>query len=294
MAWQQGFRSPRQSLSLMWRRRLLRRLRAQPHSHAHQRFALLAGDVVSEEIWVAGLYEMALLVPLFDTLLNKHRATFARQVALDVGANIGNHSLFFSRYFARVLAIEPNPDALALLRCNVALARANHVEVMPVGLGESNGRFAFVQNDSGNLGGSHFVRAGAAPGAAVQCELRRGDDLLHGDLAQAAIGLVKLDIEGAELGAINGLAETLRRCHPVVLFESNRTAGETGGAAVMARLRELGYAHFWSVEEVGQGSAPWRRLLRRLIWGECINIAPIKALQDRPYSMLVAMPDQAP
>ena len=104
----------------------------------------------------------------------------------------------------------------------------------------------------------------------------------------------KLDIEGAELGAINGLANTLRRCHPVVLFESNRAAGETGGAAVLARLRELGYAHFWSVEEVGQGSAPWRRLLRRLVWGECIDIAPIEVLQERPYSMLVALPAQAP
>jgi FkbM family methyltransferase len=273
-------------------RRVLRRLLAQRSANRHPRFVVLPGDEVSEEIIVAGLYEEALLLPLFDTLLAPLRPAFARQTALDVGANIGNHSLYFARHFGRVLAFEPNPTTLAVLRCNLALSPGPAlVDVVPVGLGDRDGEFSFLQNESGNLGGSGFAFAGITRGKEVVCSLRRGDDLLTPELLQGPVGLVKLDIEGAELAALQGLAATLRRDQPVVLFESNRRDGPQGGAAVLACLQALGYRQFWSVEEVGKGWPAWRRLLRRLWAGEQIEIRPLDSLEDRPYSMLVALPE---
>lgn len=284
-------RSPWQSLRLMLARRLLRWLLTGRSTQRHPRFAVLPGDTVSEEVLVAGLYEETLLLPLFNHLLAGRRADFSQQVAVDVGANIGNHSLFLARHFARVVAFEPNPDTLAMLTCNVALALpAGRVEVVPVGLGDRNGEFSFLQNESGNLGGSGFEFAGVRGGREVVCSLRRGDELLGPDRLGARVGLIKLDVEGAELAALQGLRDTLQRDRPVLLFESNRPDGPQGGEALLAWLRSQGYQDFWSVEERGAGQPPWRRLLRRLLRGEQIACQPVTRLQARPYSMLVALP----
>lgn len=285
------FRSPWKSLKLMLARRVLRVILGERSSNQHTRCVVLPGDEVSEEILVSGLYEEALLVPLFEGILAKHVRDFSQQVALDIGANIGNHSLFFSRKFSRVLAFEPNPDALAILRCNVALALpANNIDIIPIGLGNQDGEFIFHQNLQGNLGGSGFSFSGVISGREVVCPLKRGDDLLASKLLTAKVGLVKLDVEGSELAALMGLEKTLRRDLPVVLFESNNSDGPQGGEAIMGWLRTLGYRVFAALEENGSGLPAWRRLLLRLWQGEIIEARPIDRLQSRRYSMLVAIP----
>lgn len=285
-----------QSVSLMLRRRLLRALLAAPSAHGHARFAVLANDTVSEEVLVAGLYEEALLLMLFEHLFKPRQAEFASGVALDIGANIGNHSVFMARYFARVISVEPNPTALALLRCNLLLAGARHAQVLPVGLADAPGTLEFRQNESGNLGGSGFAFAGLQAGRAITCDVVRGDDVLTPELLGGALRLVKIDIEGAELAALKGLAATLKREQPLVLFESNRAAGPGGGREVFALLRELGYAQFLAIDELcwfpGRTGRMGRlsRLLTRLVIGERLRVLPIESPEHPPYSLIVAVP----
>lgn len=282
-----------QSVSLMLRRRLLRAVLAAPSAHRHARFAVLANDTVSEEVLVAGLYEEALLLMLFEHLLKPRQAEFASGVALDIGANIGNHSVFMARYFARVVSVEPNPTALALLRCNLALAGAQNARVLPVGLADAPGTVEFRQNETGNLGGSGFAFTGLQAGRAIPCDVVRGDDVLTPELLGGPLRLVKIDIEGAELAALQGLAATLKREQPLVLFESNRAAGPGGGREVFALLRELGYAQFLAIEELNWFPASMRRLgrlLTRLVVGEQLRVLPIESPEHPPYSLIVAVP----
>ncbi len=283
-------RRRRLSLALMLRRRLLRRLLAgRPAAHAAP-FAVLPGDTVSEEVLVAGVYESELLSALFDGLLADRREAFRRAAAVDVGANIGNHSLFFAPRFAAVHAFEPNPPALALLRCNAALAESAHLHVHPFGLGDRDAQLLFSQNTDGNLGGSGFGFAGVHGGQARLCEVRRGDGVLSQALQGLPLALLKIDVEGAELAVLQGLAQTIAREKPVVVFESNRAAGPQGGAQVLDWLRAQGYRDIHAVEDESAGAPAWRRLALRLLRGERIRIAPLAALQDRPYPMLVARP----
>ena len=283
-------RSAWESATLMLRRRLLRLVVARPSVNSHRRFAVLANDTVSEEVLVAGLYEETLLLMLFEHVFAPCKADFAGGVALDVGANIGNHSVFMARHFSRVLSFEPNPTALAPLRCNVELAGAHHVHVFPVGLADRAGTLDFVQNQSGNLGGSGFAFTGLRSGAVISCEVAKGDDLLTPAALGGALRLVKIDVEGAELAVLKGLAATLRREHPLVLFESNRAEGPGGGREVFACLRDLGYVRFLSIEEPTLAGGRFGRLLTRLLYGERLRALPIESPERPPYSLLVAVP----
>ena len=289
-------RSRTRSIGLMLRRRVLRWLLSYRTSERHMPFVVVPGDVVSDEIIVAGLYEEAVLVPLFQRFLVPWISNFSKGVALDVGANIGNHAIYFSRYFAKVVAFEPNPVALAILRCNVALVEGeSRVRVMPFGLGDRAETLNFRHDQAGNLGRSGFEATGAIGGRLIACEMRRGDDLLSTVLgAGDSVSLIKLDIEGGELAALQGLQSTIARYMPVILFESHRATGQGGALDVFDYLRSLGYCAFYAIEEVGtEGAGPVRRLASRIVRGERMRWNAITRPRDRFYQLIAALPDAA-
>ena len=260
--------------------------------HAARAFAVIPGDVVSDEIIVAGLYEESVLVPLFTTFLASWSERFKGGLAVDVGANIGNHTVFFAKRFARVISFEPNPIALALLRCNVYLAGLKEeVEIVPVGLSDRNETLSFRNNVSGNLGGSGFESSGVVRGTSIECDVRRGDDIMSKQDSTWPVALIKLDIEGGELAALRGLESVIDRHMPVILFETHRTKGTGGALETFSYLRSKGYSEFFAVEEPAlAGKSGLGKLLRRAIHGERMEWVPVVTPQDRFYQLIAALP----
>lgn len=289
-----SYRSPAASLRAAVSRRLLRFVLAGRDASVLPMHVVVPGDAVSDEMLLAGIHEGALLEPLFGHFLQPFRARFAAGVALDVGANIGNHSLYFSRYFRRVLSVEPNPVTLHVLRANAALSGAA-ITVLPMGFGNANGSLQFWSNRAGNLGASGFAFAdgptGAGNGEAIECPIRRGDEVLA-EVAPGAVALVKLDVEGAELAALQGLAECLRRDQPLVIFECLKAGGEGGGDAIFACLREQGYDRFFVVESsVSAARRPAGGWLRRLLQGERVRLRAVeRPVEGEPWLMVLALP----
>ena len=98
------------------------------------------------DIIVKGLHEERLLRILFDKLLVQWIPEFKAGVILDVGANIGNHTCFFARYFNQVIAFEPNPVAYRILQANIGLNRLKNVVLRKVGLSDKGADISYIQS----------------------------------------------------------------------------------------------------------------------------------------------------
>ncbi|MEY3273035.1 MAG: hypothetical protein RLZZ341_1936, partial [Pseudomonadota bacterium] len=135
--------------------------------------AIFAFDHVGRSVELWGRYErdeLALLMQCLEDLVDRGG------VAVDVGANVGNHALFFAAHFAEVLAFEPHPRTHALLALNASL-RSN-VRCFPFALSDRVGT-AMLATPPGNAGMASIEKAdGAAESrGAVEVPLRRLDDL---------------------------------------------------------------------------------------------------------------------
>lgn len=165
-------------------------------------------------------------------------------VLMDIGAHYGVFTLAALRYGgprARVIAVEPSPEASRILRINVGLATAgDRVQVLQAAAGAADGELAMLT--TGPLA-AHYVIGidGDRPDATRIPQLT-----LESILARTGVvpTHVKIDVEGFEGEVLEGGQRILKEHRPVVLLELHgRLIRERGRspAAVLARLAGLGY-----------------------------------------------------
>lgn len=226
--------------------------------------ACFAFDYISTEIAVRGRFERAELQCFSSQIFNRLKK---RRICLDVGANIGNHSLAFAEHFDRVLAFEPNPRTFKLLAINSELAR----NVVPYRLGASNRKGTVTAyQDALNIGGATSnasisdLRERNEHGviSAVQFDVDRLDDMLNpSDLNQ--IDFIKLDVEGHEAAALEGMETILRASGPIVAMEAFSSSFRDGQSASVEILRSHDYAHFYGLDD-GRENPRLPRFIRKL------------------------------
>lgn len=152
-------------------------------------------------------------------------------LAVDVGAYIGNHTLFFSSVLGvRTIAFEPNPLAFAALQANVELNGINGlVELHPLALGADTGTGEIVSAEATNLGGALFQASGQG-----EIRMAKLDDLI----GEQRVHLIKIDVGGAEADVLRGARETIARSRPQLLVSAGTREVLSEVEAV---LRPLGY-----------------------------------------------------
>jgi len=155
-------------------------------------------------------------------------------LVVDVGANVGNHTLYLAVVAgARVLAFEPNPELTAALARSVRLnGLEERVEVRQRAVADTAGRSSFTHLDAGNLGAQRI----AAPGQDGDFAVVRLDDEETG----APVRVLKIDVEGFELGVLRGAEQLILRDRPWISVECQDAAGFE---AVNAWLTDHGYAY---------------------------------------------------
>jgi FkbM family methyltransferase len=133
------------------------------------------------------------------------------ELALDGGAHIGTWSKVLAEKFETVIAVEPSVDTYECLIHNIG--RIGNIDFHNIALGKEPGKIKMTLEgfqraiDLKNTG-ARFTRDGGDI-----------DRVTIDSLELRALDFLKLDIEGGEVDALLGGAETLVKYKPVVLFE---------------------------------------------------------------------------
>lgn len=188
--------------SALGRRHYTRR-RARMRAENTPCLAIIPDDEIDIEILQHGVYERHLLSFLFDNVLAPFREEFTGKTALDIGANIGNHSIYFSQRFQQVISFEPGQVASHLLQANLHLNKITNVELHKVGLSDQETQAALMLNEADNPG-SNTLHPGTNADGGETIDLRRGDTILKTHANLAPVALVKIDVEGHEAEAVRG------------------------------------------------------------------------------------------
>jgi FkbM family methyltransferase len=179
--------------------------------------------------WIATGHEEA-LAPVLDGLLP------GGGVLLDVGAHVGRWALRLAGKASRVIAVEANPATAAVLRAHIELNDVTNVDVIEAAAWDSQARLALADPPGRVTSGSVRVTE-SADGTIPAVPL---DDLLA---VVPQIDLIKLDVEGADLHALRGMAGTLARLRPVLLIEDHSIYGYYDLDDLKALLTSLGYGY---------------------------------------------------
>ena len=159
---------------------------------------------------------------LFDRFKNYFPT---KGLMLDIGANIGAHCVQFKHYFPEIniWAFEPFNENFNVLKTNTD--RYNDVHCFNVGVGSNNSMVHFGNEQGQNSGVIKIVPKSNITNLVIS---------LDTITFPQPIKFIKIDVEGHELSAFEGMKTLLLRDKPVIWLEDNsRTA--------VPYLKKLGY-----------------------------------------------------
>ena len=142
---------------------------------------------------------------------------------VDVGANIGYFSLLGQRCVGdtgHVIAIEPVPDTIARFHRNLALnPSVCNIQLEKIAVSDSPGTVRIYQPHAGNIGANTMRSSESTSADSMKYWDLDADSIDNVTSSYDAIRLVKIDLEGAEMLAIEGMEKTLASKSPAVLVE---------------------------------------------------------------------------
>ena len=157
-------------------------------------------------------------------------------VFIDAGANQGEFSITAANVAknGKVISFEPVAEYRQRLITNIQLNGFNHVQVIPIALGEQNCSLPiYDRQESFSDGTRHegLPTLFSSPNRGHEREVvtvRRLDDVLA-NLSLARIDVMKLDIEGAEWSALRGARNTIAKYRPILILEIARETCKAAG-----------------------------------------------------------------
>jgi len=169
---------------------------------------------------------------------------------VDVGANIGTHTVGFSKLSASSVSFEPNSLVAAILRLNIRLNQVQNAQVLELALSNrvqtkwlsvphanhGNASIEFAQNDQDR----HELTTSTL------------DTELSGKFSASDALLIKVDVEGHELEVLQGAKSLLENHKCVVVVEYNKSHKSTQLSTFLA---EIGYLPAFQIRipRMGQG-----------------------------------------
>ncbi|MCE3233415.1 MAG: hypothetical protein K0R98_1672 [Rickettsiaceae bacterium] len=149
-------------------------------------------------------------------------------VFVDVGANIGGHSLFMSKYASHVYAFEPNKSLCDLMFDKLQSNAIKNITLNRIGLGNSNEKAAFYADKQDRQSSGSFLKEHAKSNVYLDdFVIKRGDEVLQ---RIEKVDLIKVDVSGCERSVIEGLKSTIEKSRPLVIVDISTTTRTTIGS----------------------------------------------------------------
>jgi FkbM family methyltransferase len=153
----------------------------------------------------------------------KRFLTLQRGTVLDVGVNVGLYlvklrALDSSRPY---IGIEPNPFCNFYIQELIRLNCFTNARVLPVALSTETraGRLLASSRDDSGASILEDVKSGQDVSFSVDTLFYRGDDLMTTLNPENGVGIIKIDVEGAESDVIDGLRNTIATNQPLIYCE---------------------------------------------------------------------------
>lgn len=191
---------------------------------------------IGAKIMFTGDYEPE-LKSIFKQYINKG------DTLIDVGANIGFHSLYFAELTGitgKVICFEPVPYNFKSLLHNISLNSYSNIYPHNLALSNKAEEFSIsINEESINPGAFNLFNKGE--GTSIKCQI--GDEMLK----EETVNFIKIDVEGYESFVIDGLKQTIAKQKPYIIFEFDRNyqqKSELSADHIFEILTPLGYNFF--------------------------------------------------
>ena len=184
-------------------------------------FVATADRVIGREVFVAGGWEPGLLHRALELCGTPSEGTF-----VEVGANIGTTTVSAARLMRRVIAVEPAPSNLCLLRANVAANELDNVVVVQAACSAADGS-GFLHLSPTNSGDHRVAERG---GIAVPL---RSLDAVLAELGVDDVRFLWVDTQGHEAEVLTGAGGLLASLPPLLIEFWPPVLGEAGAARLL-------------------------------------------------------------
>jgi FkbM family methyltransferase len=172
-------------------------------------------------LYYLGAFEKPLLFFLRDTARNLKGSTANNKVSFfDIGANIGQHSLFMSLHADQVHSFEPYSAVSQKLEHHISLNNIRNIQLHKVGLSHQQEELDFYAPTGRNQGIGSFDAGTVSKGNKNlgKLALVRGDEYLS-EKGLQEITVLKIDVEGFEKNVVSGLQDSLEETRPIIVLE---------------------------------------------------------------------------
>lgn len=173
-------------------------------------------QTIDRQIYFFGSYsknELSLL-DIFASALRPQRSDIC---FVDIGANVGQHSLFMSRRVDKVLSFEPQREAVAQFRNNISMNGIGNIAVFECALGDRDHVAQLGSGFEGN-NGSRSITWTLDQEKNTEIMVYHAGNKLD-QIGISKIDIIKMDVEGYEKNVFSGLRERINSDRPIIMFE---------------------------------------------------------------------------
>jgi len=176
-------------------------------------------------------------------------------VVIDVGAHIGLFTISIAAKAGKVLAIEPEPRNLHYLRYNISTRSLDNVLIVEKAVWNRKKKLPlYLSNASGNHSLIHDMQPlnTSITNCFITVETDTLDNIVS-ELNLMHVDFIKMDIEGAEIEALEGAKETLKKTSKIAIASYHKRNGTKTSTDITRKLVKSRFQTYATTDDIVYG-----------------------------------------